>query len=137
MVLAIHRQQGGHIEPPEKSTAATDSVTTKLLPPTDNYDHHVRELAFDKRAKPKDRTKTDEELALEAKEALEEAERKRRRRMLGLPESDSEDETRKGKKRKRGPDDLDDEFDQEVGEYDGLGAGLENGRLSGRRRARR
>jgi len=115
-------------EPPEKLGAVTDTFTIKLLPPVDDYDHRVRELAFDKRAKPKDRTKTDEELALEAKEALEGAERKRRRRMLGLPESDSEDETRKGK-RKRGPDDLDDDFDQDLGEYEDLGVGLEGGPL--------
>lgn len=115
-------------EPPEKLAAETDSFTAKLLPAVD-YDHHVRELAFDKRAKPKDRTKTDEELALEAKEALEGAEKKRRRRMLGLPESDSEDEARKGKRRRRGPDDLDDDFDQDLGEYEGLGVGLERGTL--------
>ena len=29
------------------------------------YDQFVRELAFEKRAKPKDRTKTEEEIALE------------------------------------------------------------------------
>jgi nucleolar protein 14 len=116
-------------DPPEKSSAIAEATTAHLLPPS-NYDQHVRELAFDKRAKPKDRTKTDEELALEAKEALEEAERKRRRRMLGLPESDREDETRKRRRRNREADDLDDDFDQELGEYEGLGDGLEHGKLS-------
>jgi nucleolar protein 14 len=37
---------------------------------TMDYDKQVRELAFDKRAKPKDRTKTEEELALEQKRRL-------------------------------------------------------------------
>lgn len=88
-----------------------------------DYDQHVRELAFDKRSKPKDRTKTEEELALEEKEALEKAERKRQRRMLGQNESDSEEEgTMKGK-RKRGADDLD--FDEGSEEWSGLGAGLD------------
>ncbi|CAA7258546.1 unnamed protein product [Cyclocybe aegerita] len=110
------------------SEDATDSVVAKLLPEGDEYDQHVRELAFDKRSKPKDRTKTEEELALEAKETLEKAERKRRRRMLGLDGSDSEGETGKPRgKRKRGADDLEDDFNGELGEYDGLelGAGLE------------
>lgn len=89
-----------------------------------DYDQHVRELAFDKRAKPKDRTKTDEELALEEKEALEKAERRRRKRMLGL-DSDSEDEDGKPKaKRKRGADDLDDDFEDEE-DFTGIGGGLE------------
>ncbi|KAG5648744.1 hypothetical protein DXG03_000091 [Asterophora parasitica] len=95
-----------------------------LPPAQEEYDQHVRELAFDKRAKPKDRTKTEEELALEEKEALEKAERRRRKRMLGLEESDSEDEGKSRGKRKRGEaDDLDDDFADEH-EWGGLGAGL-------------
>ncbi|KAG5654235.1 hypothetical protein H0H81_005922 [Sphagnurus paluster] len=88
----------------------------------EDYDQHVRELAFDKRAKPKDRTKTEEELALEEKEALEKAERRRRKRMLGLEDSDSEGEGKSHAKRKRGGDDLEDDFVDE--EWAGLGAGL-------------
>lgn len=103
--------------------AEGDPVIAKIVPEDGNYDQHVRELAFDKRSKPKDRTKTEEELAIEAKEALEKAERKRRKRMLGLDESDEEEKGRN--KRKRGADDLDDDFDQEIGDYDILGAGLE------------
>ncbi|KAJ7639482.1 nucleolar protein 14 [Roridomyces roridus] len=94
-----------------------------------DYDQRVRELAFDARAKPKDRTKTEEEVALEEKEALEKAEKKRRKRMLGLDESDSEEDEeggRKRKRRKRGGDDLEDDFDDEEG-WAGIGAGLEDG----------
>jgi nucleolar protein 14 len=90
------------------------------------YDTQVRELAFDKRAKPKDRTKTEEEIALEEKEALEAAEEKRRKRMLGIDESDDEDERPSRSKRKRGGDDLEDDFGAyEDDEWGGLGAGLE------------
>ncbi|TFK72011.1 Nop14-like protein [Pluteus cervinus] len=89
-----------------------------------DYDQQVRELAFDKRSKPKDRMKTEEEVALEEKEALETAERQRRKRMLGLPEDDSEDEGRAKRKRKRGGDDLDDDFQDDEGDWGGLGAGL-------------
>lgn len=104
---------------------STDVVTPQLVG-HDDYDQHVRELAFDKRAKPKDRTKTDEELALEGKEALEKAEKKRRKRMLGLPENESDEESGKGRgKRKRGADDLDDDFGDDSGDYEALGAGLD------------
>lgn len=93
-----------------------------------NYDQHVRELALDKRAKPKDRTKTEEELAVEAKEALEKAERKRLRRMMGNEDDSSDEEEGPSRKRGRravGGDDLEDDF-QEDGEpeWGGLGAGL-------------
>ncbi|KAF8622061.1 hypothetical protein AX15_007212 [Amanita polypyramis BW_CC] len=89
-----------------------------------DYDQHVRELAFDKRSKPKDRTKTEEELALEQKEALEKAERRRRRRMLGLDESDSEGEGKTDRKRKREGDDLEDDFEIDGEAWSGLGTGL-------------
>ncbi|KAL5487963.1 NOP14 [Sanghuangporus weigelae] len=93
-----------------------------------DYDQHVRELALDKRAKPKDRTKTEEELALEAKDALEKAERKRQKRMMGEDDKSSEDENgRSGKRARRtaAADDLDDDFiDEDEVEWDGLGAGL-------------
>jgi nucleolar protein 14 len=104
-----------------------------------DYDQFVKSLAFDRRAKPTDRTKTEEEIALEEKEKLEEAEKKRLRRMRGEPDSDEEDEGAggKGKKRKakvdenrkRGADDLEDDFDMEEGEMGmegayGLGGGL-------------
>ena len=102
-----------------------DVVSSTIVNDEGDYDQHVRELAFDKRSKPKDRTKTEEELALEEKESLERAERRRRRRMLGQNESDSEEEEGKTNgKRKRGADDLDDDFDEGTGEWDGLGAGL-------------
>ena len=91
------------------------------------YDQYVRELAFDKRAKPKDRTKTEEELALEEKEALEKAERARVRRMMGVEDdSDDDEEGRKGRKRKRErDDDSEDDFDEdEENVLAGIGAGL-------------
>ena len=94
-----------------------------------DYDQHVRELALDKRAKPKDRTKTEEELALEAKDALEKAERKRQRRMMGEEdESSDEEKVRSGKRARRlvAADDLEDDFaDEEAKEWGELGAGLE------------
>ncbi|KIY52622.1 Nop14-like protein, partial [Fistulina hepatica ATCC 64428] len=103
---------------------ATDPSSTG----SNNYDQRVRELAFDQRAKPKDRTKTEEELALEEKEALEKAEHRRLRRMRGEPDSsDSEGDGGAGKKRKRGGDDLDDDFyeiEEESAAWAGLGAGL-------------
>ena len=70
---------------------ASSSVTNQTQHGDKDYDQHVRELALDKRAQPKDRAKTEEELALEAKEALEKAERKRQKRMRGESDSESDD----------------------------------------------
>ena len=92
-----------------------------------SYDQFVRELAFEKRAKPKDRTKTEEELALEEKEALERAEESRLQRMMGIEDDSGENEDvgRKSRKRKRerGGDDLEDDFIEGI-TTGGLGAGL-------------
>ena len=91
-----------------------------------DYDQHVRELALDKRAQPKDRTKTEEELAIEAKEALEKAERKRQKRMRGESDSESEGDgpSRRKGRRKVGGDDLDDDFADDDNGWNGLGTGL-------------
>lgn len=111
--------------PPIPSTTAPSALNSVPVqkPATDkDYDAFVHELAMDRRAQPKDRTKTEEELALEEKEALELAEKKRLRRMMGMRESDDEDEGRG--KRKRGGDDLDDDFLLDEDTLEGLGAGL-------------
>lgn len=121
---------GTRAEPSAKPPSDVNETLKVLAPEAqdDDYDQHVRELAFDKRAKPKDRTKTEEELALEEKESLEKAERARRRRMLGLEEESDDEGKGKGKgKRKRGADDLEDDFYDEDAELGGLGAGLEGG----------
>ncbi|THG95876.1 hypothetical protein EW026_g5859 [Hermanssonia centrifuga] len=120
--------------PPDTTSGKGDSkpivtagLNTEDLEEDKEYDQFVRELAFEKRAQPKDRTKTEEELALEEKEALEKAERKRMRRMNGEDdESDSEEGGGKKAKgrRQRGGDDLADDFMEEDDEWDGLGAGL-------------
>ncbi|KAF9462063.1 nucleolar protein 14 [Collybia nuda] len=132
---------------PDPSSTGSNSVPLGVRPdtavppiglpsipgPQDNdYDQRVRELAFDKRSKPKDRTKTEEELALEEKEALEKAERRRRKRMLGLEESDSEDDGKSKGKRKRGGDDLEDDFDDDGADWAGLGAGLGGDAVEGK-----
>ncbi|KAI8100216.1 nucleolar protein 14 [Halteromyces radiatus] len=98
----------------------------------EDYDKALRDLAFDRRAQATDRTKTEEELALEEKEKLEKAERARKRRMEGL---DSESETegdrfshRRGAKKQRkstgGPDadDLEDDYVED--DHEQLGTGL-------------
>lgn len=95
-----------------------------------DYDQMLQELARDKRAMATDRTKTEEELALEEKEQLEKAERARKRRMEGL-DSESEDEGKfkNNRKRRKGEqpqgDDLDDDYLEELDdEVNRLGAGL-------------
>ncbi|KAG7447628.1 Nop14-like protein [Guyanagaster necrorhizus] len=108
----------------KEASAATDPLDGLETQDLD-YDQRVRELAFDKRAKPKDRTKTEEEMVLEEKETLEKAERRRQKRMLGLDDSDSEGEdVPKKRKRRREVDDLDDDFVDQDEEWAGIGAGL-------------
>lgn len=117
---------------PEPSSTDNGATVTRPTPApttaddTMDYDKQVRELAFDKRANPKDRTKTEEELALEQKEALEKAEKQRRLRMLGQDPDKSDDEDTGGRRRKRprGGDDLDDDFMEEES-FGGLGIGLD------------
>lgn len=53
----------------------------------EDYDQFVRQLAFDKRAKPTDRLKTEAEIAFEAREELERKERARVLRMRGEDDS--------------------------------------------------
>ncbi|KAI0322492.1 Nop14-like protein [Amylostereum chailletii] len=90
------------------------------------YDQFIRELVFDKRARPKDRTKTEEEVVLEEKHRLEKAERARLRRMNGEDDMDSSDEERPRKRKKlQGGDDLEDDFLPEDGAWSGLGHGLQ------------
>ncbi|RUS31183.1 Nop14-like family-domain-containing protein, partial [Jimgerdemannia flammicorona] len=87
----------------------------------EDYDRFVRELAFDRRAQPQDRMKSEEEVAAEEKAKLEKAERMRKRRMEGLEDEDDEEEeeadTRKGRKGRKSKkqripeaDDLEDDF---------------------------
>lgn len=97
----------------------------------DDYDRSVRELAFDRRARPQDRMKTEEEKAAEEKAKLEKLERMRKRRMEGMEDEEGEEKSgkgRKGKKQRRVPqaDDLEDEFleDEAEEEAERLGKGL-------------
>lgn len=109
------------------TSVPTPNLSATLRQPADaEYDHLVGELVFDKRSKPADRTKTEEELALEAKEHLEAAERRRLRRMRG-DEEDTEEEGGQGRRKRRkaaqGGDDLEDSFAWSDHEQ-GFGSGL-------------
>lgn len=100
----------------------------------DQYDAFVRELAFERRAQPQDRLKTEEEAAQELAERLRVAEEARLRRMRGLDDDDDDEDgdgrgkARRGKrKRPAGGDDLEDDFDldgQTAADAYGLGLGL-------------
>ncbi|MCO5581029.1 hypothetical protein L7F22_034904 [Adiantum nelumboides] len=100
----------------------------------DQYDAFVRELAFERRAQPQDRLKTEEEAAQELAERLRMAEEARLRRMRGLDDDDDDEDgdgrgkARRGKrKRPAGGDDLEDDFDldgQTAADAYGLGLGL-------------
>ncbi|KAI9142636.1 nucleolar protein 14 [Paraphysoderma sedebokerense] len=86
------------------------------------YDKYVKQLAFEKRAQPTDRTKTEEEIAMEEKEKLEKLEKQRMKRMQGLSESDSDDDNDRRRKRRRPAqaDDLSDDFVSDSDDDDDL-----------------
>lgn len=85
------------------------------------YDARVRQMLYDQRSKPTERTKTEEEKAKEEAEKLKALEDKRMRRMRGEPTSDEEPQA-------KGKDDEDMEDDAESINDDaaefGLGATL-------------
>lgn len=119
----------GRSKPAPQPTSADEETVS--APPAEtvdeDYDQFVRQLAFEKRAKPKDRLKTEEEIALEEKEKLETAEKARQRRMRGEEDGGSGDETttRRGRRRRPQADDLEDDFmDEQDEEIGGLGKGL-------------
>ena len=97
----------------------------------DDYDTLVHSLAFSARAKPTDRTKTEDELAADEAERLQSLEQKRLRRMRGEVDGSDDEEGGKGKgkgraKRKADADDLEDDFELgSDGEAGALGPGLE------------
>ncbi|GAK64978.1 nop14-like protein [Moesziomyces antarcticus] len=110
--------------------------------PASSYDTFVRELAFERRAKPQDRLKSEEELAADEAQRLMKAEKARLKRMRGDSDDEGDDEDAEAggrRKRKKGAsstsgpkraaqaDDLDDDFELDgftAGEVYGLGAGL-------------
>ncbi|KAJ9477395.1 Nucleolar complex protein 14 [Pseudozyma hubeiensis] len=121
--------------------ASTDAAEAQDKPAS-SYDTFVRELAFERRAKPQDRLKSEEELAADEAKRLMKAEKARLKRMRGDSDDEAEEEEEEGgKRRKRNKgsgstsarkraaqaDDLDDDFELDgrtAGEVYGLGAGL-------------
>ncbi|KAK9318455.1 nucleolar protein 14 [Lipomyces starkeyi] len=87
------------------------------------YDAHVREMVFDRRAKPSDRTKTEEEIAEENARRLMELEEQRLRRMKGEVSEEEDD----GRKTRLVPeaDDLSDDFVYDDAAEFGFGKGLD------------
>lgn len=84
------------------------------------YDARVRQMLYDQRSKPTERTKTEEEKAKEEAEKLKALETKRMRRMKGEPTSDDEEPQTKNK----GDDELDEDMESindDAAEF-GLGA---------------
>ncbi|KAF8305377.1 Nop14-like protein [Clavulina sp. PMI_390] len=125
-------QDSGPAPAPSISSASEPAFAlpqTTVQNDDEDYDQVVRALVFDKRAKPTDRTKTEEEIAAEEAEKLQKQEKARLRRMRGDPEESDEDGDERPRKRRRGVpqgDDLDDDFELSGDESDhGLGPGLE------------
>lgn len=88
------------------------------------YDERLRQLVFDKRAQPTERTMTEEEKVLEDAKRLEDLEAKRIRRMKG--EQESSDEEQEDDDRGRNLD-ADQDVEADDAETFGLGTGITNG----------
>lgn len=86
-----------------------------------SYDAALREMVYDKRSKPTERTKTEEEIAEEEMEKLQKLERERLQRMRG-EEVDTGEELQKRGSRREG-DDLEDDFNPDEGDEDTYGFG--------------
>jgi nucleolar protein 14 len=86
------------------------------------YDLRLRQMAQDKRSKPTERTKTEDEKIAEESKRLQQLEEKRQRRMQGEPQSSDEEEDTVKKPTTIDDDELYEE-DEDEDEF-GLGAGL-------------
>lgn len=75
------------------------------------YDLRVRQMLQDERAKPTERTKTEEEKAREEAKRLKELEEKRMKRMRGEPTSDDEEPAKKKNADDGDDEDIESEYD--------------------------
>ncbi|KAI0486209.1 nucleolar protein 14 [Xylaria cf. heliscus] len=89
-----------------------------------DYDLRLRQLAMDRRAKPSDRTLTEEEIAQRDVEKLKDLEDKRQRRMRGEEMSDSEDGNEQDAPDIQTAADKPGWFDEDVEEDFKLGTGI-------------
>lgn len=86
-------------EPPKDDTASMNPERAALLEGKSRaeiekeYDQRLKQLTFDKRSMPTDRTKTEEEKAAEEAERLKNLEEERVRRMRGEEDSESEEQS--------------------------------------------
>ena len=107
MVISNDRLKLINGEPSTPNNPPVEVAEVEFNPPAvpddAEYDKFVRELQFDRRGKPTDRIRSDEEVARLELQKLEQLEKERIDRMLGL--SDNQHET---KKRRAQGDDLDD-----------------------------
>lgn len=94
------------------------------------YDIRVRQLLQDERAKPTERTKTEEEKAREEANRLKELEEKRLKRMRGEPISDDEEEVQKKKKGTEVDEDDDEDMDSINDDAAEFGLGVAPGQFS-------
>jgi len=111
--------------PPKKLIDGMDAGRLALMNGEDKeeankmYDTAVKEMLFDKRSKPADRTKTVEEKALEEAERLKKLENARFKRMRGEEDSEDEKDKKRDKEKTAGKEDDNDEEE----DY-GFGAGI-------------
>ncbi|EHK98095.1 putative nucleolar complex protein 14 [Glarea lozoyensis 74030] len=120
------------IGPKSKSTPAMDTLgmnpdRAAMLTGADKikfdkeYDLRLRQMAQDKRSKPTERTKTEDERIAEESRKLQQLEEKRQRRMHGEPQSSDEEDIND---RATAVNDDDMDYEDEDEDEFGLGAGI-------------
>lgn len=98
-------------EPPKDDHASMNPERAALLEGKSKeqiekeYDQRLKQMTFDKRSAPTDRTKTEEEKIAEEAERLKELEEERARRMRGEESSDSEEDEEEPSEDESVPDD--------------------------------
>ncbi|RMJ22475.1 nucleolar complex protein 14 [Aspergillus sp. HF37] len=98
-------------EPPKDDQASMNPERAALLEGKSReqvekeYDQQLKQMTFDKRSAPTDRTKTEEEKVAEEAERLKELEEERARRMRGEESSDSEEDEGEPSEDESVPDD--------------------------------
>lgn len=93
------------IEDSERKAKDMYEETKKMKKTADDYDVFVHELASERKARPTDRLKTDEEIAAENAMKLQKLEKERLKRMNAVEDSDNDES------KQRGGDDLGINFD--------------------------
>lgn len=123
-------KQAVQAQRPETSNASMNPDRAALLNGKDRshadkeYDERLRQMVFDQRSKPTERTMTEEEKLQKEAQRLKELEERRLQRMKGIPDSNEEDTTPESQEL-HGDEDVEESQDDAFGLGSGLGGHIQ------------